>query len=237
MTLKIVRFEMSREFVAQFPIAEMLTDVARVEILNAYQYESKSIFSLQRFRFKPNRNAPLDKILKDKLKVEYYELLDHQGDEVLCILKQKRDTGLFSIFGQGPWAVLFPINVWEDVVQCQVLAEEQYLSSIYEILSKSLELYRAGLSNPTDAYQIISVNNIDGTKDLDKFGQFQTPRPNFTAKQKDVATYAAHHGYFESPKRTTGKAIAEHFGLTVSAANIRLKNAENLAMKYFFGGA
>jgi len=226
MTLKIIRFSEPRQALEKFGFMDMLADFDRVELLNAYQYNTHSLFSLQRIRFKPNRIADLDKIFREKLNVEYYELLSQLDDEILCILKQKRDIGFFNIMGQGPWAFLFPITVREDVVQFQLLAEEQYLASIFKTFSKF-----------TDSWKVTYMSNVVGMKDLDQFGQFRMPVPSFTAKQRDIATYAAQNGYFKSPKQISGKTIAEHFGITESAVNMHLKNAENLAMTFFFGGA
>ena len=129
------------------------------------------------------------------------------------------------MFGQGPWAILFPISVGDKDIHLILLAEEQYLSHLYEAIAKI-----------TEAYYVVGVSNVNNMQDIDQTGQFQIPFPSFTAKQRDIATYAAQHGYFESPKKISAKAIAENFGLTESGVNIHLKHAENLAMKYFFGG-
>ncbi|OLS12624.1 MAG: hypothetical protein RBG13Loki_3769 [Promethearchaeota archaeon CR_4] len=225
MTLKIIGFSQSRQSVEKFGFMDLLVDFDQLEVLNVYQYDGHSLFSLQRLKFKPNRIGDLDKILREKYNVEYYEVLHQQNDEVLCILKQKRDTGFFLVLGQGPAALLCPITIREDVVQLQILAEEEYLVSIFETLSKF-----------SDSWKVTHIRNIERMKDLDHFGQFKTPTPRFTAKQRDIATYAAQHGYFKSPKRISGKTIAKHFGITESAVNLHLKNAENLAMTFFFDG-
>jgi predicted DNA binding protein len=224
MTLKIIRFSESRQFAEKSGLTDLLVDFDQVEILNVYQYDTNSIFSLDRFRFKPNRIGDLDKIFRQKLNAEYYEVLSQQNDEILCILKQRRGTGFFNILGQGPAALLCPIIVREDVVQLQILAEEHYLTGIFENLSKF-----------SDAWKVTHISNVEGMKDLDQFGHFKTPTPNFTAKQREIATYAAQHGYFKSPKQISGQSIADQFGITESAVNMHLKNAENLAMTFFFG--
>jgi predicted DNA binding protein len=225
MTLKIIRFSQPRKAVEKFGYMDFIADFDSLEVLNAYQYDTNSLFSLQRLKFKPDRIADLDKIFREKLNAEYYEVLSQQNDEILCILKQKRDNGLFSMLGQGPAALLCPIIVRGDEVQYQILAEEQYLASIFETLSKF-----------TDSWKVTHMSNVEGMKDLDQFGQFHMNTPSFTAKQREIATYAAQHGYFKSPKQISGQTIAEHFEITESAVNWHLKNAENLAMSFFFGG-
>ncbi len=226
MTLKILRLKVPRKFLEKIELLKMLDDIDWLEVLNAYQYDQTNFFSLQRIRFKPNRSALIDKIFKEKMKAQYYEVLNQQGDEVLCILKQTQDTGFFPMFGRGPWAIIFPISVGEIEIHLNLLAEEQELSRL-----------TAQMTRITDSYDIISISNVHNVQELDQTGLLHMPLPNFTAKQRDVAMYAAQKGYFESPKKITAKALAEHFDITESAVNMHLKNAENLAMKFFFGGA
>ncbi len=203
----------------------MLADLERVEVLNAYQYDQTNFFSIQRIRFRPNRIDLVDKILIEKLKAEYYEILSQQKDEILCIMKQSRETGFFPMFGQGPWAILFPISVGENEIHLNLLAEEQYLQRLYVLLEKF-----------TDAYKVVGNSNVKDAEAIDQNGQFRLASPSFTTKQRDIASYAAQHGYFESPKKFTAEELAEHFKISTSAVNMHLKNAENIAMKYFFGG-
>ena len=87
MTLKILRLQIPRNSLEKIGLSEMLVDVSRVEVLNAYQYDQNNFFSLQRIVFKTNRIAFIDKIFREKMKTEYYELLHQRGEEVLCILK------------------------------------------------------------------------------------------------------------------------------------------------------
>jgi predicted DNA binding protein len=61
------------------------------------------------------------------------------------------------------------------------------------------------------------------------------PTPAFTTKQREIASFDSQHVYFKSPKQVSAKAISEHFGITESAVNYHLKNAEDLAMAFFFG--
>ena len=225
MTLKIIRGSMPRNAVQKIPFMDPLVDVDRLEILNLYQYDAHSQFSLQRIRFKPNRIADLNKILREELYAEYYEVLSQQNDEILCITKQKQNIVFYPFLTQGPAAMLCPIIMQEDLIQFQCMAEEQHLARLFESLSKF-----------TDSWKVTSMSNVEGMKELDQFGQLRMPAPSFTAKQRDIATYAAQHGYFKSPKQISGQTIAKHFGITESAVNINLKNAKNLAMTFFFGG-
>ncbi len=224
MTIKILRLRIGRELLEKIGLTGGLEDLVSVEIRDAYQYDQKNFFSLQRIRFKPGRIASMDTILREKMEAEYYEVLHKQGDELFCIIKQSREKGFFPKFALGPWAILSPFTVDENNLHLNVPAETEFLQRLIDALEKI-----------TQDYQIISKNvNL---KELEEIGQFRMPSPNFTPKQSEIATYAGKHGYFESPKKITAKAIAEHFGITESAVNMHLKNAENLAMKLFFGGA
>src|SRR4030042_465134 len=224
MTLKIISVTLQKEAIEKYGLKELLTDVNSVEILNAYQYDDDSLFSLQRISFKPQRIADFDKIFKEKLTTEYYEILNHHNEEILCILKQRRDTGFFRLLGPGPAALIFPLIVREDGIHCHILAEEQYLTNIYETLSKI-----------TESWKINNISKIERLKDFDQFDPLQMLTPNFTARQRDIVAYAAQNGYFKSPKQISGKKIAEHFGISVSAVNMHLKKAEDIAINFFFG--
>ncbi len=135
-------------------------------------------------------------------------------------MKQKRDTGFFPMFGQGPWAILFPITVSVKEIRLNLLAEEEYLGKLYESLQKF-----------TSDYTVVGIKTVEDVKDLGDL-----PSPVLTSKQRDIVEYAAEHGYFESPKKISADELAEHFGISASAVNMHLKNTENIVMKYFFGG-
>ncbi len=220
MTLKKLRLQIPRKLLEKIGLMDMLADLERVEVLNAYQYDQNNFFSLQNIRFKPGLKKFEKKILTEKLKAEYYQIFMEKDDEILCIMKQKRDTGFFPMFGQGPWAILFPITVSAKEIRLNLLAEEEYLGKLYESLQKF-----------TSDYTVVGIKTVEDVKDLGDL-----PSPVLTSKQRDIVEYAAEHGYFESPKKISADELAEHFGISASAVNMHLKNTENIVMKYFFGG-
>jgi len=208
----------------------MLDDIERVEILQAYQYDQQNFFSLQRILFKPGAMVNLETIVKKKFGGYYFQILETINEnEIMCIMKQKRTQGFWPLLEAGPWAFIFPIYVDRDKILLSVIAEEEYATKLKAIISKfALD------------YKIIAQNKIDTmNKFEDVVSQLHKttgPYPNFTNRQREIANYAAKHGFFESPKKISAEELADYFKISVSAVNELLRKAENIAMTYFFGG-
>ncbi|MHA1731768.1 MAG: helix-turn-helix domain-containing protein [Promethearchaeota archaeon] len=204
----------------------MLEDLERLEILNAYQYDQKNFFSMQRIKFKPGMIKELERIVKYTFKAHYFQLLEQVGDEIVCIIKQRRTAGFWPMLEMGPWAFLFPLVVDPEFILINVLAEEDFVYKLYEFLDE----YKA-------SYRIVGTSSVNTISKINKeAGAFSLPAPGFTDRQRDIASYAAKHGFFEEPKKITARQIADHFGISESAVNNNLRKAQHLAMKYFFGG-
>lgn len=207
----------------------MFQDVIRLEIINAYQYDQQNFFSMQRIVFSNGYLTNLnpektDEMMRKKFNATFFDLMDRQNDTILCMMKQKREQGFWNYFEPGPWAFLFPINVDEESIILSVLIKEEYIENIKNLMQL--------LTKRKDGYEVLAQST---TKALDNLGMPSINFPNFSERQFEIATYAARHGYFESPKKINADAIAEHFGITVSAVNENLRKAEHLAMRYFFG--
>ncbi|MGQ9722080.1 MAG: helix-turn-helix domain-containing protein [Candidatus Jordarchaeum sp.] len=223
--MKTIRLQISGKFLDALGMTQMLEDIDRVDVLNAYQYDQKNFFSLQKICFKPDKASQIDQIIKQKLNPNYFLKLKQTGSELLCIMKQRRTEGFFPVLEPGPWAFIFPISVTHDLILINILIQEEYIPNLYNIISAF-----------TDSYKVIGISNLDPTDNIShQIGQYRIPLPNFTTRQQDIATYAAKNGYFNSPKKITAKQIAQHFKISETAVNKHLRKAENLAMKYFFG--
>jgi hypothetical protein len=207
----------------------MFQDVIRLEIINAYQYDQQNFFSMQRIVFTNGflaglSNDKIDALMRKKFSATFFDMMEIQNDTILCIMKQKREQGFWNYFEPGPWAFLFPINVDEESIILSILIKEEFIDNIKNIMKL--------ITKKSDSYEVLAQSTI---KSLENLGMPSINFPNFSERQMEIATYAARHGYFESPKRINADAIAEHFGITVSAVNENLRKAEHLAMKYFFG--
>ncbi|KKM77701.1 hypothetical protein LCGC14_1367370 [marine sediment metagenome] len=140
-------------------------------------------------------------------------------------MRQSRSSGFFPIIDAGPWALLIPIQISQDLLLINIICQNEYINKLFK-----------DISSFTENFRIIGMTDVDK---LDKFDntlwRSAIPFPEFTKRQKDIATYAAKLGYFNSPKNISASKIAEHFDISVSAVNKLLKKAENMAMEFFFG--
>jgi len=223
--MKIIRLQIPGNFLEHIGFGNLFKELEFVEILNAFQYDQKHFFALQKIAFKPNSTIDLDKYVKENYKPESFQLLDQKNNEVLCIIDQSRSSGFFPIIDSGPWAFLFPIHVSKDVVLINIISQNYYVNKLLKILSSF-----------TENYKIVGMSDLNDIREFDEsIWRTTIPFPKFTKKQQDIATYAAKHGFFKSPKKISAKSIAENFGISESAVNKHLRNANNLAMEYFFG--
>ncbi len=226
--MKIVRLQIPGNFLEYIDtgFVDLFQNLEFVEILNAFQYDQKNFFTLQRIRFKPNSFQDLNKFIRDRFKPQFFKLLHQSGNEIICIMRQSRSSGFFPIFesAQG-WALLFPIHVSQEVLLINIISQTKNINKLFNIISSF-----------TNDYKIIAMTDVDK---LDKFDntlwKSAMPFPEFTERQRDIASFAAKYGYFKSPKKITALEIAEKFGISVSAVNKLLKKAENTAMEFFFG--
>jgi predicted DNA binding protein len=140
-------------------------------------------------------------------------------------MNQNKTSGFFPIVDSGPWAFLFPIHISNELLLINIISQEEYLTQLYKILDSF-----------TQNYKIISTVDLDNIDQYDKnIWKSAIPYPKFTKRQIDIASYAARNGYFKSPKKISGRQIADYFKISVTAVNKHLKKARNIAMEYFFG--
>lgn len=223
--MKVIRLQISGNFLEHIGFADLFQELDFVEILNAFQYDQTHFFALQKIRFKHEVQGEIEKYIKKYFKPQAFQLLTQSGKEIICIMNQSKKSGFFPIFDSGPWALLFPIHISQQLLLINIISQNEYIDKLYKIISSF-----------TKNYKIIGMTDVDK---LDKFDntlwRSAMPFPEFTRRQKEIATYAAKYGYFNSPKKITATKIAEHFGISVSAVNKFLKKAENTAMQFFFG--
>jgi DNA-binding CsgD family transcriptional regulator len=223
--MKIIRLQIPGEFLKYIGFAELFNELEWVKILKAFQYGQKQFFSLQHIKFKPQAMKNLSDEIKSKFNPEKIQILEVREDELFCIMYQSKSSGFFPVIESGPWAFLFPIHASREVCLVNIISLESYIPNLLKTLSRLTPSYE--LIGIMDINEIQSVNQI-----LD---QYSLPYPYFTKRQREIATYAAKKGFFNSPKKISAKEIAKKFDISVSAVNSHLRKAENTAMKFFFG--
>ena len=223
--MKIIRLQLPGQFIENLGFKGLFAELEFIEILNAFQYEQNHFFSLQKIKFKPNSVSDIKKFIHTKFNPQFFSIMSKSQDEIVVIMSQKNPKGFFPIIQSGPWAFLFPLQASEDIVLVNIISQQEYVAKLKKVL-RSI----------TEDYMIIGISNVNEFNELsESLWRSAIPFPNFTTRQREIASYAAKHGYFNSPKKISAESLAQHFNLKSATINKHLRKAENLAMSYFFG--
>ena len=224
----IIRFEVSgKQLLEQIGLGKIFEKINYLEMIQAYQYDKSSFFSLQRLVFKEEapRGDELKTFITKNFHAEFINILGESNKEVICILQQNWKANYFPYLQPGPWAYLFPITVTEKLILLNIITHESFKHNLFESISSISNL----------DYKISAVIRFDDIKDVKSLNQVE-PYPRFTARQQEIAMYAAQNGFFESPKAIAASEIATHFDISVTAFNRHIRKIENTIMKAHFGG-
>ncbi|MBD3350752.1 MAG: hypothetical protein GF364_04610 [Candidatus Lokiarchaeota archaeon] len=227
--MKILRLQLPRKLVDIFNLSNMFSDVERIEIINAYQYDKKNFFAMQRIMFAEGFLSNIDDIklgelMTEKFDATDFELMERHNNTILCTMKQKRESGFWKILEPGPWAFVFPIIVDQTSILATIFTSQEYVDSLKKILRQ--------LGLKAESYDVLAQSTISA---LNQIGMANIPVPDFTERQIEISSFAAQNGYFQTPKNITAKDIASKYNISVSAVNEHLRKAEHKAMTYFFG--
>ncbi|MEX2681516.1 MAG: helix-turn-helix domain-containing protein [Candidatus Sigynarchaeota archaeon] len=218
--MRIERLRIAANFLEQVGFPEFFTRVLQVEITNTFQYDRNNFLSLARITFKTASRAEWNAILEQDLHVRFVHELSHAGSTLACIIRSTNAAGFFplSIYQGGLWAIMPPITMDETSITLTLLAEEPALADIHAMISRL-------------GSEVVVLALGDLERDMQKPSLLS---PTFTPRQREIATYAVRHGFFEHPKRVTAQDIAVHFKISVSAVNEHLRKARQAAFSFFF---
>ena len=119
----IIRFEVSgKQLLEQIGLGKIFEKINYLEMIQAYQYDKSSFFSLQRLVFKEEapRGDELKTFITKNFHAEFINILGESNKEVICILQQNWKSNYFPYLQPGPWAYLFPITVTERLILLNV---------------------------------------------------------------------------------------------------------------------
>ncbi|MBN2157523.1 MAG: helix-turn-helix domain-containing protein [Candidatus Lokiarchaeota archaeon] len=224
--MRILRLQISSEMVKKWGFS-LFDQLEFLEIINVWQYSQTNFFSIQKLIFKKEYEAILDDLqkLKEKLSATYLQIIRKKDNEIVCILKQHRDSGFWPIILPGAWALVPPIIIDPDYILLTLVAPKEYIHNLFQMVKMF-----------TEDYTVLAVermNDVDHIEEL--LGVHNMPFPTFTDRQREIASYAVRNGFYHSPKKISAKSIADRKGISVSAVNEHLRKVEKVAMDYFFG--
>ncbi|MHA1792838.1 MAG: helix-turn-helix domain-containing protein [Promethearchaeota archaeon] len=219
--MKLERIALSTRMIEKLGFKRFFNHVCLIEILDNFQYSKNYFLSLERITFKPDQIENWKDIMKEEFPVKLISLISRDGDSVTCIVESISEMGFFppEIAKIGSWAIIPPIIIDEKLVKFTLLSDDARISEIHDLLSTF---------DPD--FQVLASRFLRNS-----LSQIGLPFPDFTQRQKEIATYAVRKGFYESPKRISALEISRHFNISESAVNEHLRKARKLAMEYFFG--
>ncbi len=219
--MRVERLRISANFLGKVGFPEFFKRVSHVEITNAFQYDRNNFLSLARVTFKTESRDEWRAILEQDLHVRFVQELNRAGSSISCIIRSTSAAGFFPlpVSHEGSWAIIPPITMDGVAITFTLIAEEPALAEIHAMIS--------GLGSEIT---VLALGDLE--RDMQ---QASLLSPSFTPRQREVATYAVRHGFFENPKRIAADGIAAHFGMSVSAVNEHLRKARRSAFAFFFG--
>ena len=224
--MQIVKIKYSSDNLKDLKLLNFHPSIKFIEVLEIFQYHRMRFFILERITLK-DHVIDVEEVIKKAYDPTLFQIIEQKGNEVLCILKLRRDSGFWPKDLSGNWTIIPPIIIDEQFVYETLLIRDNF-EEVFQNYSKFLK----GL-------EILAFNKI---QDINEQLDYQTqqilgniqPIPHFSERQREIALYAARHGYYQTPKKIKADALAEKFNISVSALNTHLRKAEQTAMRYFF---
>ena len=85
----------------------------------------------------------------------------------------------------------------------------------------------------TTDFQLLSNSSIDDFKGGFGFKGFSIPE--LTNRQKEIMEYAIKRGYYDSPKKISGKDIAKELNIAYSTFYEHIRKVERKSIKHLYG--
>ncbi|MHA1971341.1 MAG: helix-turn-helix domain-containing protein [Candidatus Hodarchaeales archaeon] len=204
-------------------LENILSEVTSVVMLNAYQYDQGNFFSLQKITFSdalPKKT--ITRLLRVNFDASFVTILNQTGNIVTCVMKQTRSTGFFPFLKPGYWGFLFPISVTKDKINIRILVQKNSVSTLIDSV-KTLGV----------PYSIVGIRDID-MRNLENADTLLV-RPKLTQRQLEILKFAEKKGFYESPRHISAQEISKHFGISITAVNKHLRDAEAKTVRFYFG--
>ena len=216
--MRILKIKVPSKTILDFGLPNFFDVVEYIEILQIYEYDSNNFFAMEKILFKEDKIDKLDKHLRELFFARSYKILEKKSNEILCIMKQRNNSGFWPAFLSKSFALIPPLIFDQEAIIFGVIAKDEELNTVlfeHEIF-KSM--------------QLLSVSQVD-----DFITNSMNMMPRLTNRQKEIITFATRKGYFKIPKKISTRTIAEHFQVSPSAILNHIQKAERSIMEYFFG--
>jgi len=216
--LRILKIKIPSKTILDFGLPNYFDVVEYIEVLQIYEYDSNNFFAMNKIIFKHGKIDELDKFLRDLFFAQSYKILEKKSNEILCIMKQRNNSGFWPAFLSKSFALIPPLIFDQDAIIFGLIAKDDDINTVLT----EHEIFKS--------MQLLSVANVD-----ENIMNSMNMMPRLTNRQKQIMIFATRNGYFKIPKQISTKTIAEHFQVSPSAILNHIQKAERSIMEYFFG--
>ncbi|MBD3351028.1 MAG: hypothetical protein GF364_06040 [Candidatus Lokiarchaeota archaeon] len=226
--MRLIKLQVSNKFLRLMGLRDLLKNFKRLEVLNAYQYDRKNFFSIQKITFYEEQledigEQGIENYLKDKFNATDVDIIENISKTTfVCMMQQKRFRGFWTlIIPKGPWALAPPGIINNEFAIFSIITTEEWYQ---KKLRRALIPYGR-------FFRVLAISKVEDYRKLMHVHAF----PEFTKRQQEIASFAVRNGLYETPKQIKAEDIAEKFNISVSTLNEHLRKVEKKAMHYFFG--
>ena len=206
--LKVPLDEKSKEF---FGLLE------KYELIQIHRQDDDQIFVTQKVKFKdPNMHPKL--LEGEQYGLSFIEVIkeDRQNNEFIFFSKHKWIEETKGFLDRLDLIIDPPIILYQERLLINIIAESKNIDDFVNTLNR---VYKGEL-------EILSISHLQPNYENLFF--------KLTDRQKEIAYYAVHHGYFEIPRKINSKIIANHFKITRSALYDHLRKIDRIIYQSIF---
>ena len=126
--MRILKIRVPSRTVLELGLPNFFDVVDYIEILQIYEYDSQNFFAMYKIIFKKGKLDYLDKHLPQLFFAQSYQILEKKSNEILCIMKQRNDSGFWPAFLSNSFALIPPLIFDPESIIFGVIVKSAFLS-------------------------------------------------------------------------------------------------------------
>lgn len=190
-------------------ISQILSLVHSIEILGHLSVTNRGITQLSEIKLRQNVS------LEDISKLKYFQVIDKYEEDEDGILVSLLCTHPLAIMG----IEMANIHLQTPYKLCSEMGMELRISGISDSVRKFVSVVRESM--PPDKISVQSIKGDIGNGWTDEL----------TSRQKEIISYAAYRGYYDTESKTTLKYLADELGMARSTLGEHIQRAESMILR------
>lgn len=190
-------------------ISQILSLVHSIEILGHLSVTNRGITQLSEIKLRQNTS------LEDISKLKYFQVIDKYEEDEDGILVSLLCTHPLAIMG----IEMANIHLQTPYKLCSEMGMELRISGISDSVRKFVSVVRESM--PPDKISVQSIKGDIGNGWTDEL----------TSRQKEIISYAAYRGYYDTESKTTLKYLADELGMARSTLGEHIQRAESMILR------